>query len=75
MGAFRAFFDIREGSAGIKAFNLNIDGSDTTEITDTDCTDQTDTDNGWWTLSGIRLNGKPTEKGVYLFNGKKVVVQ
>jgi hypothetical protein len=75
IGACRAYFQVPNGSAGIKAFNLNIDGSDTTEITDTDCTDQMDTDNGWWTLSGIRLNGKPTEKGVYLFNGKKVVVQ
>ena len=75
IGACRAYFQVPNGSAGIKAFNLNIDGSDTTEITDTDCTDQTDTDNGWWTLSGVRLNGKPTEKGVYLFNGKKVVVQ
>ena len=29
----------------------------------------------WWTLSGVQLNGKPSEKGVYLFNGKKVVIQ
>ena len=32
-------------------------------------------DDSWYTLSGIRLDGKPTEKGIYLFNGKKVVVQ
>ncbi len=32
-------------------------------------------DDSWWTLSGVKLNGKPTEKGIYLFNGKKVVVQ
>ena len=75
IGACRAYFQVPNGSAEIKAFNLNINGSDATEITDTDCTDQTDTDKGWWTLSGVRLNGKPTEKGVYLFNGKKVVVQ
>ena len=75
IGACRAYFQVPNGSAEIKAFNLNINGSDATEITDTDCTDQTDIDKGWWTLSGIRLNGKPTEKGVYLFNGKKVVVQ
>ena len=32
-------------------------------------------DDSWYTMSGIRLNGEPTEKGFYLFNGKKVVVQ
>jgi hypothetical protein len=32
-------------------------------------------DDGWYTLNGIRLNGKPTEKGIYLFNGKKVVIK
>ena len=32
-------------------------------------------DGGWWTLSGVKLSGKPSEKGVYLFNGKKVVIQ
>ena len=32
-------------------------------------------DDSWYTLSGIRLNGEPTEKGIYLFNGKKVVIQ
>ena len=29
----------------------------------------------WCTLSGVKLNGKPSEKGVYLVNGKKVVIQ
>ena len=32
-------------------------------------------DDSWYTLSGIRLDGKPTEKGIYLFNGKKVVIK
>ena len=32
-------------------------------------------DDSWYTLSGIRLNGEPTEKGIYLFNGKKVVIK
>ena len=30
---------------------------------------------GWYTLSGHRLPGKPTEKGVYINNGHKVVVK
>lgn len=29
---------------------------------------------GWYTLDGRKLNGKPTEKGVYLVDGKKVAI-
>ena len=30
---------------------------------------------GWYTIDGIRLQGAPTEKGIYINNGKKVVVK
>ena len=30
---------------------------------------------GWYTLSGVKLEGVPTEKGVYIRNGKKVVIK
>ena len=30
---------------------------------------------GWYTVNGIRLQGAPTEKGVYINNGKKVVIK
>ncbi len=29
----------------------------------------------WYTLDGKRLSGKPTEKGIYVNNGKKVIVK
>ena len=29
----------------------------------------------WYTLNGVRLNGKPTKKGIYINNGKKVVIK
>ena len=30
---------------------------------------------GWYTLEGIKLNNKPTKKGLYLRDGKKIVVR
>ena len=30
---------------------------------------------GWYTLNGVKLQGAPTEKGVYIQNGKKVVIK
>ena len=29
---------------------------------------------GWYTLEGIKLNKRPVKKGVYIYNGKKIVV-
>lgn len=29
---------------------------------------------GWYTLDGVKLQSRPTKKGVYIFNGKKIVV-
>ena len=30
---------------------------------------------GWYTLNGVKLQSVPTEKGVYIHNGKKIVVK
>ena len=30
---------------------------------------------GWYTLDGRKLQGKPTKKGLYIHNGKKVVIK
>ena len=29
----------------------------------------------WYTLDGVRLSGKPSTKGIYINNGKKVVIK
>ena len=29
----------------------------------------------WYTLDGRKLSGKPTKKGLYIYNGKKTVVK
>ena len=30
---------------------------------------------GWYTLNGVKLQGVPTQKGIYIHNGKKLVVK
>ena len=35
---------------------------------------ENDADN-WYTLDGLKLNGKPTQKGLYINNGKKVAIK
>jgi hypothetical protein len=35
-----------------------------------------DNENGeWYDLNGRKLNGKPAQKGIYIKNGKKIVVK
>jgi hypothetical protein len=46
-----------------------------TAITNTKCTDEVDEEGDWWTLNGVQLEGKPTQKGVYIHQGKKFVIQ
>ncbi len=29
----------------------------------------------WYTLDGVRLSGKPSTKGIYINNGKKVAIK
>ena len=36
---------------------------------------ETATDNVWYNINGARLNGKPTQKGIYILNGNKVIVK
>ena len=52
---------------------VNTDGS-TTKI-GTITPSYTNEEGLWYSLSGLQLNGKPTKKGLYIHNGKKVVVK
>ena len=90
IGAFRAVFQLNGITAGDLAESriiLDFDG-ETTGITELDnwTISQFDnsSDNGqivngqivqWYTLDGRKLSEKPTNKGLYINNGKKVVVK
>ena len=80
IGAQRAYFQLTgltagELADGVRSFVLNF-GEDTATgiISTTDDTDLTDQE-GWYTLSGMKLEGKPTTKGLYIYNGKKVMTR
>ena len=63
------------GAAGARV--LNIIDSDATGVESVELR----TENGesataaWYTLDGRKLNAKPTTKGMYILNGKKVIVK
>ena len=42
---------------------------------DTETGEMTFDSEAWYTLDGVRLSGKPTKKGLYINNGRKVVIE
>jgi hypothetical protein len=73
---FRAHFLVPSND-GTKARRFVLDYGDGTQtgISHTDLTDLTDHADAWYTLDGRKLAGQPTAKGVYINNGKKVVIK
>lgn len=79
IGAQRAYFKIgSDGAAltrGITDFNIDFGNDETTGIKTTNFTNYTNSDDAWYSLDGRRLQGKPMQKGVYIYKGKKSVVK
>ena len=79
IGAQRAYFKIGEDSSSARqltAFNLSFDGDGTQNgIGHTEITEITEKAGAWYTLDGVRLDGKPTKKGLYIHGGRKVVIK
>lgn len=50
-------------------------GANTTGITTLNVDRGTLSDNSWYTLDGRRLQGRPTQKGLYVTNGKKMIIK
>ena len=75
MKGFRAYFQVKGLAASARAFSMNLGDGETTSISEelsvnskvfapvTEC----------YTLDGRKLQGQPTQKGVYIVNGKKVI--
>ena len=83
VNACRGYFQLKQGltvgeaANGVRAFVLNFGDDETTGIISID-NGQLIIDNSmdaWYSLDGRRLNGKPTQKGVYINHGNKVVIK
>lgn len=64
------------GGAGAPAqLSISFDDNTTNIDLQADSTNDSITNSNWYTLDGRKLEGKPAKKGVYIKNGKKVVVK
>ena len=70
---FQAYVEHKGSNPAPPFFVVGDLGGDTTGIMDN--RRETITNNYWYTLDGRKLQGKPTQKGVYITNGKKVIIK
>ena len=83
MGSCRAVFRLHNGlavgnptaGARVTSFVMNLGDDETTGITTTNDANYTNKTDAWYDLQGRRVSGKPTAKGIYINNGKKVVIK
>ena len=62
------------GVAGARAFVMNFEEGETTGIiTMSDV--RSEMSDGWYAIDGRKLSGKPSVKGVYVNNGRKVIIK
>lgn len=73
VGAFRSYFQLTD--ANVSAIVLNFGDGETTGINSIDNGKLTIDNDAWYTLDGRKLQGMPTTKGIYIYNGKKVVIK
>lgn len=80
----RAYFQLSgiddSSEAPFRRFVLNFldeqnDEDETTNIIATEDVESRMRDGVWYTLDGRRLSGKPTARGIYVNNGRKVVIK
>ena len=76
MPANKAFLRISgDGNALAPSIDLYIDNNATGIENVQSSKLNVQCDNAWYTLDGRKLNAQPTKKGLYIVNGKKVVIK
>ena len=76
VNAFRNYFLFSDLPAGSR-LELAFQDDETTSIEDMVIVDkaQPATADGWYTLDGRKFINKPTAKGIYIYNGRKMIIK
>ena len=77
---YKAYLDlgtpiaINDGGSSAKGFSIVFEDEESTGINAIAETTGAQAE-AWYTIGGQRLQGKPSTKGLYIVNGKKVIVK
>ena len=81
INAFRAYFKLKNGltagdpASGIKDFVVNIGDGETSIQEIVNSKSSNGKSDEWYDLSGRKLEGKPTQRGIYINNDKKTFIK
>jgi hypothetical protein len=78
IGSCRSHFRLQgieagDPDSGVREFVMNFEDNETSGIFNSQLS--TLNSEGWYTIDGRKLSGKPTQKGVYINNGHKIVIK
>ena len=72
----RAYLDLSGSTSAAPIIYIEEPDGYTTAInTVTGATSVLKAEGSWYTINGVKLQGMPTQKGIYIKNGKKVVIK
>ena len=72
---FRAYFQLKGDAVNAASFNLDFGNGETTGINSLTSEPSSNGEGSIYSLDGRRLSSKPAQKGVYIVNGKKMVIK
>lgn len=68
-------FSDQQTSSNALEFVMNLGEGDITGIVSVNADDKMVAPKGWYDLQGRRLSGRPTTRGLYIYQGRKVVIK
>ena len=75
ISAHRCWLNVTKSTTnGARLLSINTD-SESTGIETTNFTNSANPSGAWYGIDGRKLDGKPTKKGLYIYNGKKQVIK
>ena len=76
LGACRAYFQLTNPTTNVREFNLNFNEEETTSLSEElRIKSEERADAAWYTINGVKLDSKPSSKGIYIHGGRKVVIK
>lgn len=70
----KAFFQLDKADES-RTFTMIFEDGETTGVGSLSPDPSPKSDGSWYSIQGVRHDGKPSRSGLYIFNGKKVVIK
>ena len=75
LGAHKAYLEVASVNNAPAFFGFGGSGENTTAINEHESHVSNDFSGDYYTLDGRKLQGKPTQKGIYVRNGRKIIIK